>query len=118
MEYAIFEMIKKYADHFILSAPDNFVILSSILKLLNDAATTNMESGLNHCLVKEEHLSESDFKINFEQNCYRLTNSENTVTNISEECGYKSKAYFIRLFKEKKGITPSEYRKQMLSKFT
>lgn len=190
-----FEMIKKYADHFVLSAPDNFVILSSILKLLNDAATTNMENGMNHCLVKEEDLSKSDFKINFEQNfksnsdaslktaskvrkkftkvhqileytktnytnihsiheiaeafdvsedyifkifkrncnqtpkeyinelrinhaCYRLTNSENTVTNISEECGYKSKAYFIRLFKEKKGITPSEYRKQMLSKFT
>lgn len=179
-----FEMIKKYADEFVLSAPDNFVILSSILKLLNDAATVNKEN----C---EHHQVKNDFQTNFEfksdvtfksaskskkkntkayqileytktnytnihsiheiaeafdvskdyifkifkrnynqtpkeyinelrinHGCYRLTNSENTVTNISEECGYKSKAYFIRLFKEKKGITPSEYRKQMLSKFT
>ncbi len=38
-----------------------------------------------------------------------LTNTTKTVTEISEECGFTSVYHFCRIFKEKTGITPSEY---------
>ncbi len=41
-----------------------------------------------------------------------LNNSERTVTNIAEECGFSSVYHFCRSFKEKTGLTPTEYTKQ------
>lgn len=77
-----FEVIKKYADHFVLSAPDNFVILSSILKLLNDAATANKET----C---EQHPVKNDFQTNFE------FKSDVTFKSASKSKKKNTKAYQI-----------------------
>ncbi len=38
-----------------------------------------------------------------------LTNGTHTVTSISEECGFSSLYHFCRAFKDKTGITPTEY---------
>ena len=35
-----------------------------------------------------------------------------TITDISERCGYSNVYYFSRSFKEKTGLTPTEYSKQ------
>lgn len=40
-----------------------------------------------------------------------LENSAQTITNIAEECGFTSVYYFCRIFKQKTGITPTEYAK-------
>jgi two-component system, response regulator YesN len=40
-----------------------------------------------------------------------LINTDKTVTNIAEEAGYGTSKYFIKLFKEHEGLTPSKYRK-------
>lgn len=42
-----------------------------------------------------------------------LVNTENSVANIAEFCGYDSESYFMRQFKIHKGCTPTEYRRRM-----
>ncbi|MGP9076492.1 response regulator transcription factor [Geobacillus thermodenitrificans subsp. calidus] len=41
-----------------------------------------------------------------------LITTRMTVSEIAEECGYKTTKYFIRLFKEMEGETPNSYRKR------
>lgn len=40
-----------------------------------------------------------------------LTNGTHTITSISEECGFSSLYHFCRAFKDKTGMTPTEYAK-------
>lgn len=49
-----------------------------------------------------------DFRIR--KACDLLKNTDLTITNISRSVGYDDSLYFSRLFKNKKGKTPSEYR--------
>lgn len=49
-----------------------------------------------------------DFRIR--KACDLLKNTGLTITNISRSVGYEDSLYFSRLFKNKKGKTPSEYR--------
>lgn len=158
------KIIKNDAGSFVVSDPNNFMILGSILQLLsqwgqmqdarNDESSASTVYGLKNTkseqiliYVKENYTSIhsvreiSDlFEVNesyifkiFKQNynqtpkeyinelrlknaCYRLQDSTRTIASISEECGYLSQEYFTRLFKKKKGVTPSEYRKQRREK--
>ncbi|WP_078547651.1 response regulator transcription factor [Litchfieldia alkalitelluris] len=43
-----------------------------------------------------------------------LINTKKTVNEIAEEAGYGTSKYFIKLFKEHEGLTPSKYRKLAL----
>ena len=45
--------------------------------------------------------------------CYLLQNSEMTVLEISNECGFNSLRSLNRHFKEQLGMPPSDYRKQL-----
>lgn len=36
-----------------------------------------------------------------------------SIGEIAEQCGYRNTENFIRIFKQKKGITPSKYRKRL-----
>lgn len=47
-----------------------------------------------------------------------LTNTDETVTDISRECGYSSYNYFVRQFKMCEGISPSEYRETIRKNHT
>ena len=42
-----------------------------------------------------------------------LMQSDKTIAQIAEEVGYRNKGYFYKLFTEKYGMTPAEYRKQL-----
>ena len=42
-----------------------------------------------------------------------LTNTNMQIQNIAFECGIQDPNYFIRLFKRRTGVTPSQYRKQL-----
>lgn len=41
-----------------------------------------------------------------------------TIKEVSRECGFESDAHFNRFFKKKIGMTPNEYRKKKLYKYT
>ena len=47
-----------------------------------------------------------------QQAVYMLTNSAVPVTDIIESVGYDNTSYFYRIFREKYGMSPKEYRKQ------
>ena len=40
-----------------------------------------------------------------------LKNTEDTIAQISEQCGISDFNYFSRLFKRQYGVSPREYRK-------
>ena len=42
-----------------------------------------------------------------------LRNTETSIAEIAEACGYENVSFFIRKFKEIRGCTPSVYRKKM-----
>ena len=42
--------------------------------------------------------------------CQQLSETNYSVKRIAYECGYESEKYFMRIFKEHMGITPSQYR--------
>lgn len=46
--------------------------------------------------------------------CRLLVQSEKTISQISFDCGFETLSYFNRVFLNKKGFTPSTYRKENL----
>ena len=42
-----------------------------------------------------------------------LANTDMSVSEIAEQCGYESDSYFMRQFKQHKGCTPTEYRNRI-----
>lgn len=49
-----------------------------------------------------------------EQACSLLSQTTRPVTEIALDCGFENISYFIRKFKEAKGCTPKEYRRQTI----
>lgn len=76
------------------------------------------------CHISEEHfrkqftkiygISPKQYIINIRLNMAKQLLSEGTlkINAISEKCGFSNPYHFCRLFKDKTGITPSEYMKQ------
>jgi AraC-like DNA-binding protein len=46
--------------------------------------------------------------------CRMLVQSEKTISQISFECGFETLSYFNRVFFNKKGMTPSTFKKENL----
>ena len=44
--------------------------------------------------------------------CELLEGGQASITEIATSCGFNSSSYFCKVFKEEKGISPSEYRKK------
>ena len=59
-------------------------------------------------LTPMEYLS----KIRIQQSRWYLIKSDETISGISERCGFHRSAYNIARFKQEYGITPHQYRKQ------
>lgn len=51
-------------------------------------------------------------EVRIEQAAAHLQQSDRKIIDIAMECGYDNIGYFIRRFREQKGITPSEYRRK------
>ena len=73
---------------------------------------------LSKHFIKNTGISYSEYVCRFRINeaCYLLINTNNTILNIACECGFECLRSFNRSFKSIIGISPSEYRKQGLSR--
>lgn len=50
--------------------------------------------------------------IRLQQACNQLLNTTKSITEIGECCGFNNSSYFGKIFHQKYGISPSEYRKK------
>ena len=46
-----------------------------------------------------------------QRSCELLTSTDSRIEDIAEACGYGSVSHFVKLFREKTGITPAVFRK-------
>lgn len=51
-------------------------------------------------------------KIKIMEACRMIQNGETNLTEIAIKCGFNSSSYFCKVFKNEKGISPTEYRKR------
>lgn len=93
------------------------------VKLNEIASLVNMsESAFCHFFKKKTNCTFVDYLANIRVSkaCQLLTETSNTIAEICYSCGFNNLSNFIRTFKKKKGMTPSEYRiyiEQMLIKY-
>ncbi len=71
------------------------------------------EDYFNRLIKNKTGMTYSEYlqKIRLEKSCSLLLNTTQTVDEICETVGYHNKGFFYKLFKEKYGVTPSQYRK-------
>lgn len=50
--------------------------------------------------------------LRIEQACTLLTTTTMPIIEIALDCGFNDCSYFARVFQKRKGVAPSEYRKQ------
>lgn len=60
-------------------------------------------------MTPTEHIN----AIRIEYACSRLRETEESVTDIAYDCGFRNMSYFYRVFKEKMSMTPQKYRKSI-----
>lgn len=91
--------------------------------MLSDVATlVNMtDSAFSHFFKRKTQHSFSDYLIDIRIGyaCRRLLETSLNISEICFSCGFNNLSNFNRLFKKKKGCTPSEFRKynQMITKY-
>lgn len=102
-------LVAKVATYFWENLGDD-ITLESVLKrfsvnknILNDAF--NKEVSMS-CMAYLEHL-----RVNLAKKY--LQYDEESISEISQICGYQDTNYFTKVFKKHTGQTPSEYRKSM-----
>lgn len=82
------------------------------LRELSKAMYVN-SSYLGQIFKKKYGMSFKDYLTNYRINeaCLMLLQTDEKITKIAENVGYKDSDYFVRKFIEIKGCTPSKYRK-------
>lgn len=76
-----------------------------------DAAATS-RAGLNRKIKAILGITPMDFlrEVRLQRACTMLRDKNVSINDIAMRCGFTDARYFSRIFKAKKGITPSEYR--------
>lgn len=76
-----------------------------------DAAATS-RAGLNRKMKSILGITPMDFlrEVRMQRACQMLRDKTLSINDVAERCGFADPRYFSRIFKAKKGKTPSEYR--------
>lgn len=86
---------------------------------LDDMAKAAGMSAKYFCYFFKETTSKTPMEYltlyRIEKAAGKLTKTDTSVTSIAYACGFNDLSYFIKTFKECKGITPAKYRKQALA---
>ena len=91
--------------------------LSAPLTLKYIASTMNVNASyLSSAFRKEcgETLTDYVNRKRMENAAYILSHSNKQIQTVAEECGILDVNYFIKIFKKQYGITPSQYRKNII----
>lgn len=87
---------------------------------LEDIATAGNVSRSKCCMIFKKYLNQSpiDFlnAYRLEVTCHLLLNTDEKVSDIALSCGFNHISYYSKIFDNKYGCTPSEYRKQRPAK--
>ncbi|WP_298117577.1 AraC family transcriptional regulator [Flavobacterium sp.] len=96
---------------FIQSNFNNKISLSEVANLIYLT-----ESNFCKFFKKATGKTYSDYlnEIRINEACRLLAQSEKTISQISFECGFETLSYFNRVFLNKKGMTPSVFKKEKL----
>ena len=75
-------------------------------------ATATSRAGLNRKMKTILGITPMDFlrEVRIQRACTMLQDKSASINDIALRCGFADARYFSRIFKAKKGITPSEYR--------
>jgi len=93
------------------------------INLPDVASLVNMsETAFSHFFKKRTNTSYKDYltAVRISHACQLLTKTTNSIAEICFACGFNNISNFIRIFKKKKGQTPSDYRaviEQLLIKY-
>jgi len=93
------------------------------INLPDVASLVNMsESAFSHFFKKRTRTSFKDYltTVRISHACQLLTKTTHSVAEVCFACGFNNLSNFIRIFKKKKGQTPSDYRtviEQLLIKY-
>ena len=97
----------------------NKVICQNIENSDLDVAFLTQEMAMSRASLYNKlkaltEMSVNDYvvKMRLEKASDLLQNSVLSVTEISENCGFSSQRYFSTVFKQVKGVTPTQYRKE------
>ena len=73
---------------------------------------------LSKLFKKEKGMALSDYimSLRLQNACRLLIHSNYTIYQIAEQSGYEDVQYFVRLFKKKTGVTPTQYRQKARNK--
>ncbi|RBW69742.1 response regulator transcription factor [Bacillus taeanensis] len=88
--------------------------VDSQITLTEAAAHVNLSTSYFSVLFKEKanmNFSEYVTRTRLQKAKNLLISSDLPVAQIAEDVGYTTSKYFIKLFKEYEGVTPSQYRK-------
>lgn len=90
---------------------ENYIFVKSVRQLAEQFHVS--ESYIFKLFSEKLHRTPKSYinQLRLEEVCRKLTHNEQTIKRTAQECGFESYEYFIRLFKEKYGCTPSTYRK-------
>lgn len=117
------------AEVFSSSNKENTQLLNIITYIQNNYTTATLTSVARHFHYAPAYLSNyikehtGENFIDLVKNTkllraeYLLSNSNLSVQDICVQIGYESAPHFIRLFKEKYGVSPSKYRKSHINPY-
>ena len=123
---AIIELLVILKKYSLENTPDSSGLISKAIEYINSNIMKNLTIDE---ICKKAHLSKFHFCRLFKNTTGRtvmeyvletrivmaknmLLNEKLSVTEISNRCGFSSISYFSRVFKEKTGVTPLDYKKQ------
>jgi YesN/AraC family two-component response regulator len=123
-------LIKRIVDESLLEVEKREYAHDSPIQKAMAYVTENIKEKLSlKTVAKYVHLNASYFSVLFKEQTNMtfseyvtrrrlqmaknlLVGSNLPITDIAEEVGYQTSKYFIKMFKDFEGITPSQYRKQ------
>ena len=103
--------------------------VAQVIKYINENYNhiTDIEQIADHFFISKYHLCRIFNKnlgiplitylntIKIREACAMMRHGHSNLTDVAMACGFNSSSYFCKVFKNEKGISPTEYKKQLKS---